>query len=148
MSDLIQTFPGRSYEEWVDWYLKGHPEAIDAATKRVSAMIGNFRTALTGVDDAIIKRWVKDLVLVKTFMGLKFQAAILKRVADLMGLPHRLATPGEESKGIDGYIGDIPISIKPDTYGAKPQLVEKLGGKLIVYAKDKKGIIVDYGDLL
>jgi len=28
---------------------------------------------------------------------------------------YRLAEPDEESKGIDGYIGDIPVSIKPNT---------------------------------
>jgi len=33
-----------------------------------------------------------------------------------------MAVPEEEAKGIDGYIGDIPISIKPQTYESKQML--------------------------
>jgi len=55
------------------------------------------------------------LVLVKTFIGLKFQEAILKKVASIMGKTYRLTKPEEEAKGIDGFIGDIPVSIKPST---------------------------------
>lgn len=148
MSELIQAFPGHNYQEWADWYLEAHPDAIDAAAKRISAMVGNLRVALEGVTDDMIKRWVEDLVLVKTFMGLKFQAAVLKRGAELKGVDYRLATVEEEVNGIDGYIGDTAICIKPETYREQRHLVEMLAGKLVMYIKDKEGIIVDYGEIL
>ncbi|MGB9710374.1 MAG: MjaI family restriction endonuclease [Thermodesulfovibrio sp.] len=38
---------------------------------------------------------------------MRFQEAILKKGAELKGTNYRLSDPGEESKGIDSYIGDI-----------------------------------------
>jgi len=61
---------------------------------------------------------------VKTFAGLKFQEAILKRGARIKGTHWRWSKPDEESKGIDGYIGNIPVSIKPFTYEVKASLPE------------------------
>jgi hypothetical protein len=54
----------------------------------------------------------------------------------------------EESKGIDGYIGDIPVSIKPDTYKMKAELPENIGIEIIYYQKTKEGIEIDYGEIL
>ncbi|MDM7274037.1 MjaI family restriction endonuclease [Sulfurihydrogenibium azorense] len=88
----------------------------------------------------MVKQWVKDLVIVKTFIGLKFQEAIIKKVALEFKKQYRLATPEEESKGIDGYIGDIPISIKPITYKTKSQLSENIKVDIIFYKKEKDGI--------
>ncbi|GBD88962.1 MjaI restriction endonuclease [bacterium BMS3Abin03] len=39
MSDLIREFSGRTLEEWQDWYLNQHPDAIPNATEKVSTMI-------------------------------------------------------------------------------------------------------------
>lgn len=95
----------------------------------------------------MVNEWAKDLVLVKTFLGLKFQAAVLKKAAEIKGVDYRLSDNAEESKGIDGYIGDIPVSIKPDTYKIKKGLSEQIGAKLIYYKKLKTGIEVDFGEL-
>ena len=46
MSDLIQEFDGKSYGEWVDWYGKKMPDAIENATERIYEMIENLRGAM------------------------------------------------------------------------------------------------------
>jgi hypothetical protein len=56
--------------------------------------------------------------------------------------------PEEESKGIDGFIGDIPVSIKPSTYKVKGSLPETISCKVIYYEKIKDGIVVDYSEIL
>jgi len=58
---------------------------------------------------------------------------------------YRTATPEEESKGIDGYIGNEPVSIKPTTYKTK-NLQENIQAKIIFYEKPEKKnyIIVEY----
>ena len=33
LSELIQEFPGQTFEEWVTWYQDRYPEAIDEATE-------------------------------------------------------------------------------------------------------------------
>ena len=55
-----------------------------------------------------------------------------------------MATPQEESKGIDGFIGDIPVSIKPITYKTMSRLQENIEVRIIYYEKLKDGIRVEY----
>lgn len=72
----------------------------------------------------------------------------MKKGAELKGTSYRLAQPDEESKGIDGYIGDVPVSIKPYTYDIKAHLLEHIEVKMIRYKKIDAGIEVDYGEIL
>jgi len=146
MSELIQEFRGRKLEEWEKWYLSSHPEAIEKAKIKIMQMIENFKQVITKIDEEMIRAWVKDLVIVKTFVGLKFQEAILKRVVAHMGKSYRISLPEEEAKGIDGYIGDNPVSIKPQTYESKQMLPESIGVQIIYYEKVKDGINIFFNE--
>lgn len=110
-------------------------------------MVEELRKAINQIDENMIKAWVQDLVIDKTFIGLKFQEGILKRVSNLKNTNYRLANPNEESKGIDGFIGNVPVSIKPITYKTKNMLNENIDVKIIFYDKKKDGIIVDISQL-
>ena len=144
MSDLIQEFPGKTYEEWVTWYQDKMPNAIERATKKVSAMVENLKSAIHFIDEDLVRKWVADLVFTKTYIGLRFQEIILKKIASIKGQPYRFSTPEEESQGIDGSIGDKPVSIKPITYKTKTMYGEEIVGELIYYEKKSKGIEVTY----
>ncbi len=146
MSELIQEFKGKKLEEWENWYLSGHPEAIEKAKIKIMQMIENFKQVITKIDAEMIEAWVKDLVIVKTFVGLKFQEAILKRVATHMGTSYRMADPEEEAKGIDGYIGDNPVSIKPQSYKSKQMLPESIEVWIVYYDKVKDGINIFFDE--
>ena len=148
MSDLIQEFEGKTLAEWEKWYRAKKPDAIKNATERILAMLKNLKNALDKIDAAIVEEWVKDLVIVKTFIGLRFQEAILKKGAEIKGTDYRLSEPDEESKGIDGYLGDVPVSIKPHTYKIKDELPEHIPIKIIYYEKVDDGIEVDYGKIV
>lgn len=65
-------------------------------------------------------------------------------MAYLKKQPYQTADASQESKGIDGYIGSTPISIKPITYKTKDMFIENIDAKLIYYEKDKKGIKITY----
>jgi len=144
MSDLIQEFGGQTLAQWDKWYKAKQPNAIEDATNKIFAMVESLKEAIKEIDRSMVKKWVDDLVILKTFMGLRFQEAILKRIADQKGESYRLALPEEESKGIDGYIGYTPVSIKPTTYKYKKNLVEEIGERIIFYEKKKDGINVIY----
>jgi hypothetical protein len=148
MSELIQEFEGKRLREWEEWYLKRKPDAIREATEKILLKLKELKNALNKIDRATIEQWVRDLVIVKTFAGLRFQEAILKKGAEIKGTNYRLAEPDEESKGIDGFIGDIPVSIKPHTYEVKSALPEYIETKIIYYSKIDDGIEVDYGEIL
>ena len=140
LSELIQEFPGQTFEEWVTWYQEQYPDAIEEATDKIVSMIENFDTAVQKIDRDLVKSWVEDLVLVKTFAGLKFQEAILKKLSEIRGCDYRLAEPYEEAQGIDGYVGEKAYSIKPRTYHAKGNLGESIDVKIIYYEKKRDGV--------
>jgi uncharacterized protein YukE len=148
MSELINEFEGKTLSEWEEWYLKKKPEAIKNATEKILQKLEEFKNSLNKIDQTMVEQWVKDLVIVKTFVGLRFQEAILKKGAEIKKTSYRLSEADEEAKGIDGYIGEIPVSIKPHTYSAKASLPEHIDVKIIYYRKIDGDIEVDYGDLL
>ena len=123
MSELIKGFIGRTLDEWEEWYLKRYPDSIDKATKKILEMINNFKDVINQIDESMIRQWISVLVIVKCFIGLRFQEAVLKKIAEKFDTKYRLSTPEEESKGIDGYVGDIPISLKHITYQSKKSKV-------------------------
>jgi hypothetical protein len=111
MSELIQQFPQKHWQEWEKWYLEKHPEAIATATEKIVAMLEHLKNAMSQVDRKLVTQWVRDLVIVKTFIGLRFQEAVLKKISQLYKTTFRVGRPDEENKGIDGYIGKQPVSI-------------------------------------
>ncbi|MBI4379117.1 MAG: MjaI family restriction endonuclease [Nitrospinae bacterium] len=72
----------------------------------------------------------------------------MKKGAEIKGLDYRLSDNVAESKGIDGYVGDIPVSIKPETYKIKKSLSENIPVKIIYYKKVKDGIEVDFSEVI
>jgi hypothetical protein len=144
MSDLIQEFPGKTYQEWKAWYQKQKPTAIKDATKKINSMLENLKKACDAIDSKMVTAWIEDLIFSKTFVGLRFQKSILKSVSIQKNVTYRLATPEEEAKGIDGFIGERPVSIKPLTYRTKQMLNEKIDVGIIYYDKKKDGIIVEF----
>ncbi|HPD73814.1 MAG TPA: MjaI family restriction endonuclease [bacterium] len=144
MSDLIQEFEGKKYEDWADWYKDKMPTAIDNATDKILDMIHKMRDAFEQIDRVLVRRWVCDLLLKKTFVGLRFQEGILEKIAELKGVDYRLAKPEEEAVGIDGFIGNTAVSIKPETYEIMNALNENIDVHIIYYVKHKDGITVEY----
>ena len=146
MSDLVQDFKGNKIKDWEEWYLEKHPESITNAAKKIFEMVTSFKDVMSQIDREMVEKWVKDLVIIKTFAGLKFQEAILKSVAQFFETDYRLAEPAEESAGIDGFIGDKSVSIKPITYNLKKSLTEIIEAPIIYYEKVKDGIKVTFDE--
>ena len=49
----------------------------------------------------------------------------------------------QESVGIDGYVGNVPYSVKPDTYKTMGRLSETIAVKMIYYTKTKTGLTIE-----
>ncbi|MFO8008337.1 MAG: MjaI family restriction endonuclease [Candidatus Brocadiia bacterium] len=143
MSDLIQEFPGRTFEEWKEWYSHQKPGAIAEATDRIWNMVQRIKDALSELDKEAVRDWAEDLVLVRTFLGLRFHEAIMAAIAERLETDYRLSVPPEESRGIDGYIGGEPVSIKPATYKARHH-AEQIGAEIIYYKKTERGVTVEF----
>lgn len=144
-TQLIEEFPGETIKEWQAWYLERYPDALSEASQKIYAAVLNLKGALDQIDYAMVEQWVRDLVLVKTFVGLKFQAAILRRVAQEKGEPFRASTVEEESRGVDGFIGERAVSIKPHTYRAAAMLLsETIAADIIYYQKRGSDLMIEF----
>ncbi len=150
MSDLFPEFENSgeeiTAENWRKWYLQRYPDAIADATERIINQIQNLRKAILLIDREMVMQWVEELEINKTFNGMYVQKAILASLAEKRGTTFRLATPSEESVGIDGYVGGIPYSVKPDTYKTMGRLSEAIDVKMIFYTKTKIGIKIEVNE--
>ena len=150
MSELFPEFMASDAEttidNWYDWYVKRYPDAFEKATDKIYAQVQNLRDAITLIDREMVKHWIEDLVITKTFNGMYVQKAILTFLAERKRTTYRLATPKEESVGIDGYVGDVPYSIKPDSYKTMNRLSETIAVKMIYYTKNKTGLKIEVED--
>lgn len=150
MSELFPEFMASGKEitidNWRTWYIERYPEAFEKATDKIYAQVQNLRDAIPLIDIKMVEQWVEDLVINKTFNGLYVQKAILASLAEKKGTVYRLANPEEESVGIDGYVGDTPYSVKPDTYKTMGRLSETIDVKMIYYSKTKTGLKIEVED--
>jgi hypothetical protein len=69
-------------------------------------------------------------------------------ISEIKGVGYSISEKTDESQGIDGFIGGIPVSIKPESYKTKRALSEEIPAKIIYYKKVQNGIEVDYGEVL
>lgn len=150
MSELFPEFMNSgmeiTIENWRKWYIEKYPEAFENATDKIFAQVQNLRNAIPLIDREMVEKWVQDLVINKTFNGMYVQKAILASLAEKKGTTYRLATPEEESKGIDGYVGEVPYSVKPDTYKTMGRLSEIIDVKIIYYSKTKTNLKIEVED--
>lgn len=147
LSDLFPEYEKSSdsvsITDWKEWYLERYPDAIDKATAKIFTQVENLKEAIKLIDKEMVKNWVEDLVVTKTYNGLYVQKAILSKLAEKCGQKYRLATPEEESQGIDGYVDNIPYSVKPDSYKTMGRLSETITVKMIYYTKTKTGLTIE-----
>lgn len=144
MSELIKEFDGKTIDEWIEWYTERYPDAVNDATEKIWTMYETMKPAFNTITKEIVENWVKDLVYGKTFCGLKFQTVIISSIAKQIDKCWREANPEEEAEGIDGFIGDKPLQIKPITYKLEARLPETINVPIVYYDKKKDGISIDY----
>lgn len=147
MSDLFQEFlesdEERNIDGWRRWYLERYPDSFEKATNKIWEHVDNLRNAIELIDKEMVENWVENFVIYKTYNGLYLQKAILAFLANKKGTTYRLANAIEESHGIDGYVGDVSYSIKPDTYKYMERLSEVIDVKMIYYTKTKTGLKIE-----
>jgi len=135
-----------SVSEWEKWYNEKNSNAINDATEKTNDLIEKLKEVINQIDRDTIYNWEKDLIIDKTFNGLSIQKIILAEIAKQKGVDYRLSTPEEEKKGIDGYVGDTPYSIKPSSYKNMDSLNETIDVKIIVYKETNDGIEFELDD--
>ena len=136
IEEYKEQYPEGDFEDWRQFYFENYDgdKNIEEATDKVFDMVVKMREAAEEIDREMVNRWVKDLVLYKTYTGLgRNEEAILKKLSEEYDLPYELGTAEDESKGIDGYLGSQPVSVKPITYKQKARLQEDIDAPIVYY---------------
>lgn len=145
MSELINEPEERTYEDWKQWYMENHGEKLDEATEKCWNMIQNMQKAIQKIDKKMVREWIEELVIDNTAEGLIIQQTILQKLASIQDKEWKKATSKEESKNIDGYIGNQPISIKSVSYLSKdPTTRENIDIPIIFYEKTNSKLKIYY----
>lgn len=100
-------------EAWEAWYRNTQGmEGIDEATRRLCEMRDKMQ--LHHLSDELCRDYIEEVVFNKTHMGMGGESAAIQAAANYFKLPFSLSTTKqEESQGIDGYIGRVPVQVKP-----------------------------------
>ena len=133
MSEIIEEYnaehPDGDFEDWREFYYREYDgeERIETASEKVFEMVVKMREAAEEINEEMVHRWIEDLVLYETYTGLgRNEEAIFEKLSEEYGTEYHRSTPEEESRGIDGYLKDQPVSIKPETYRQKGRLQEDI----------------------
>ena len=103
------------------------------------------KNAINNVTDEDLTEYYDDLMFNKTFVGLYVQDKILKDIAKDKRAIYKKASSDDESKGIDGYIDDIPYSVKSETYKTSAaKNSEKIDATMVYYTENKKTKEIEY----
>ena len=153
MSEIIDEFrtehPDGTFEDWIEFYLEEYDgeRRLEEATEKAVPMVRKMKKAFEQVDEDMTHNYLRDLVLFKTYEGFDIQETILRKLRDVYDAEIERATPDDESRGIDGYVGEQPVSIKPETY--PDNLREEIDAPIVYYDENKtnKAMTVDISEL-
>ena len=150
ISEMFKEFKRKNkngkLDDWEKYYRSKQKDSIEVATKKISNYINKLSESLNSINETVVKDWVEDLIFEKTYSGLNIQEIIIKKIAQMNNATYRLSNRKEEAKGIDGYINEKPVSIKPTSYDIK-HLQEDIDVKIIRYKKKNNKLIIYYNDL-
>jgi hypothetical protein len=117
------------------------------ATRKTAGQVEKPGEAIEKIDEALIREWAEDLVLLKTAEGLLIQRAVFEHLAEVFGASYRPSASEEEARGIDGYAGGTPVSVKPESYQSKTSVKhEEIDAVMVFYERTKKYLHVVYGE--
>lgn len=143
--DYVDNAENPTPENWKKYYQDNHSEKYNNGLKKFKEQFEKEKQAINEITDENLQAYYDDLMFNKTFYGLYVQDEILRSIAADRKAKFRKPTATEESQGIDGYIDDVPYSIKSESYkesAAKNN--ETINAKMVYYKDNKKDKTIDY----
>ena len=122
MHNLIKEYQPKSLSQWKKMYNESHPDSVTIVKGKILDFlsdIGFSRYIIKKKYSFYIDEFINNLLFEQTYSGLKIQEIIIEKISKMMKKSYTWSTGKDDSKGIDGYIGKIPVSIKPKSCGEK-----------------------------
>lgn len=148
--EFRQEYPDGTYEDWVEFYNREYngEKRIDEAIEKTSQMLQNFKEVIDEIDEEMVRDYIHEFIYYKTPQGFDDEHVIFEKLAEVYDREYRSSTAKEEPQGIDGYLDDQPVSIKPESFKRKGNPDEI--NAPIVYYKDFKStdkLVLDLSEL-
>lgn len=143
--DYIDNATNPTPESWRKHYQDTHSEEYNDGLTKFKEQFKKEKQAINDITDDDLQAYYDDLMFNKTFSGLYAQEEILRDIAADKKAKFRKPTATEEGQGIDGYIDDVPYSVKSETYKDSAAKNNETINAIMVYYKDnKKDKTIDY----
>ena len=111
----------KTVEQWEQWYIahtdsngKNGNDRIQAATDKLYAYLNKMPLDHNVFTRDIAEKYILDLIVNKTHYGMSGEYHSVVAVANYFKKEYRFSTPEEESQGIDAWIGECPVQVKPE----------------------------------
>lgn len=150
LSTLFLELKPKSLKDWTKKYNKKHPDALDNASKKLYDKLQDFKTVIESLSIDDVKRWMKEFLYEKTYMGLSIQKAILILFSRKYQIEYRESTETEEGKDIDGWLGTVKVSVKPVTFKDTKHLPYRINDDIhvVFYEKKDGSVVIQYSQEL
>ena len=134
-----------SPEDWEKYYQDNHSEQYDNGLEKLKRQFELEKQAINAITDQDLSEYYDDLMFSKTFSGLYVQDEILRDIAADKNATYRKPNATEEGQGIDGFIDNVPYSVKSETYkGSAANNSETINAKMVYYSENKKDKNIEY----
>lgn len=141
LSELFRSGVFISADKWKEWYTSKNPGKIDNAVAKIIGQINKQILAYKDITPELVRTWVEDLIIAKTYNGLKIQEWICEDISKKYKKEYRISTAEEESRNIDAYIAEVPLTVKPLSYKSKQSNQVVIEHAVVIMYSYKKGII-------
>lgn len=124
MSEITDEFDGGSYDEFLSYYYNewdGHSRRVRAVRRMTENLVSRIEAVGGEITERKARRWAKQYIgsmLVNSYRGFLDEERAIELVADEMGSDWRVADSSQESAGVDGYIEQTTVQVKPASHSS------------------------------
>jgi len=143
--DYVENAIDPSPENWKKYYQDNYSERYDSGLEKLKRQFELEKQAINSITEQDLIDYYDDLMFTKTFSGLYAQDEILRDIAANKNATYRKPNAIEEGQGIDGYVDNVPYSVKPETYkDSTAKNNETIQAKMVYYSENKKDKSINY----
>jgi len=113
-SQFLKDSDTKSLADWEKWYdERGGKEKIKMATDKLYSMLQKMPVDNEIFTRELAQKYIEELCYNKTHYGMSGEYHAVVAAATYFNKEFRFSTAEEESMGIDAWIGETPVQVKP-----------------------------------
>ena len=150
--DLFRTCRPKTLKAWSKLYFHKHGDLFEKSiddlyfhlTEGVKVLYGfkSIRKQRKEEMKENLRNFAKSLVIDRTYYGFAIQEALFVFLSKEYQLEYEESSDKEDSRQVDGYLDEIPFSVKPSTFRYSSEYGKKRNVRQITYEANEEGIAI------